>query len=85
MRSLNAQTDAVVGLFGRCYERRTNGFDAPSWQLVALPDSGAMSDQDAWTMEALGWVRDVWNRLEQDLMNETAKRTAPAAAEMVDA
>jgi hypothetical protein len=80
--SLNAETDAVIGLFGRCYERRPNGFDAPTWQLVALPDPGAMSEQDAWTMEALGWVRDVRNRLEQDLMN--APKAAAAAGETVD-
>lgn len=85
MRALNAETDAVVGLFGRCYERRTNGFDAPAWQLVALPEPGAMSAQDAWTMEALAWVRDVRNRLEQDLMRESSKRSAATAVEeMVD-
>lgn len=89
MRYLTPMADALIALFHRCYERRPSAFEAPSYQLVALPDAGAIADQDAWTMQALAWVRDVTNRLEQDRQNETMKRRArgPAASapEMVDA
>lgn len=68
----------MLGLFRRSYERRPNGFDAPTWQLVALPETGALADQDAWTMAALAWVRDVSNRLEQDLLNAAIARRQPA-------
>jgi hypothetical protein len=56
----------MVGLFDRCYERHQNAFGPPSWHLASLPDSGSMADQDARTMEALAYVRDVRNRLEAD-------------------
>jgi hypothetical protein len=78
VREITPDADAIIGLFARTYERRLNGFDAPSWQLVALPDPGSMADQDAWTMGALAYVRDVRNRLEQDLVNAAWKsRHAP--------
>lgn len=44
------------------------------WQMVALPDAGAMADQDAWTMAALGFVRDVMNNLEIDLWKAATKK-----------
>ncbi len=84
MRELSPETDAVVGLFSRCYERRLSGFDAPTWQLVALPEAGAMADQDAWTMAALAWVRNVWNRLESDLIEAATKRAKRQIPEMAD-
>lgn len=89
MRYLTPMADAVIDLFHRCYERRPSAFEAPSYQLVALPAVGAIADQDAWTMQALAWVRDVKNRLEQDRLNDAMKRRArgPAttAAETIDA
>lgn len=88
MRYLTPEAAAVVEIFDRCYERRTNGFDAPSYQLVSLPHAGAMGEQDAWTMKALAWIRDVKNRLEQDRMNEATKKreqrqAAPVSEEPV--
>ncbi len=88
MRSLTPEADAVLEVFERCYERRPSAFEAPSYQLVSLPAAGAVADQDAWTMKALAWVRDVKNRLEQDRMNEATKtreRRAAPEAEMADA
>lgn len=57
----------MVALFARSHERQLNGFTAPTWHLVTLPESGSLAEQDAWTMAALAFTRDVWNRLEQDL------------------
>lgn len=87
MRYLDPEIDALATVFGQCYERRQDPFGAASWQRVALPDSGGIADQDAWTMQALGFMRDVYNRLEQDLLNDATKRRASkaqATAEMVD-
>jgi hypothetical protein len=88
VRSVTPEADAVLEVFDRCYERRPSAFEAPSYQLVSLPAAGAVADQDAWTMKALAWVRDVKNRLEQDRLNDATKkreRRAEPAAEMADA
>ena len=76
MRYLSPEIDAVIELFDRCYERRPNGSAAPSWQLVALPEQGSIAEQDAWTMRALAFMRDVGNRLELDLAAESQKGRA---------
>lgn len=83
MRYLTPEAAAVVGLFDRCYERRSNGFDAPTWHLVALPASGAMADQDAWTVEALAFLRDVRNRMEQDRYLEASGKPR-GAVKLID-
>ncbi len=67
---MHRDTDEVIGLFHRCFERCRNTYDAPSWHLVALPEPGSMADQDARTMQALWFTRDVMNRLEQDRFAE---------------
>lgn len=84
MRYLTPDAAELDALFQRCYERRPTGFGAPTWQLVALPAPGAMSDQDARTMEALAWIRDVRNRLEQDVFVAEMKRPQPVERELVD-
>jgi hypothetical protein len=81
VRHLTTEATALVGLFDRCYERRPNAFGAPTWHLVALPERGSMADQDARTMEALGFIRDVRNRLEQDRCASATKSRRAAAVE----
>lgn len=84
MRYLTTEATALVGLFDRCYERRPNAFGAPTWHMVALPERGSMADQDARTMEALGFIRDVRNRLEQDRCAAATKSRRAAAAVELD-
>jgi hypothetical protein len=89
VRYLTPEIDALIGLFKRCYERRWTGFAPATWHLVALPGAGALADQDAWTMAALAFARDVSNRLEHDLAKAAEKpkaieRAPDAEEEMVD-
>jgi hypothetical protein len=54
------------------------GFGAVLWERTDLPHAGALSEQDAWLMTALDYVRDLMNRLEADLAKEASeKRKAP--------
>lgn len=63
MRYLTPDVDVILGTFRRTHERRFDGA-APRWELVGWPRTGGLEEQDAWTIEALQFARDVMNNLE---------------------
>lgn len=70
---MSRDLDAVIGVFYRSHERRTNDYGLATWHRICLPEAGGLADQDAWTMQAMDFVRDVHNRLEQDRFTEAMK------------
>lgn len=77
VRYLTADAEAAVGLFRRCYDRHGES-GIGTWRRVSLPNAGGVADQDAWTMAAIEFVRDVMNRLEVDLWKAARRATAAA-------
>lgn len=68
----------MLTLFRFCHAPVATGF-AASWQRVSLPAAGGVGDQDAWTLQALDWLRGVYNRL----LSERAK-AAPSRPPVKD-
>lgn len=52
----------MLALFKVCYAPVSTGLGV-SWQRVGLPEAGGVGAQDAWTLQALDWLRAVSNNL----------------------
>lgn len=52
----------MLTLFKLCHAPVPTGMGV-SWQRVGLPAAGGVGAQDAWTMQALDWLRAVSNNL----------------------
>jgi hypothetical protein len=58
-------------LFERTHEVAAQGFGPALWRRMALPDAGGVEDQDAVTLAAMDFIRNVSNGL---LLQERTKR-----------
>lgn len=52
--------------FDVTHEVEAVGMGGAVYRLVRLPEAGAVGDQDAWLMEALGVMRDEANAVLRD-------------------